>query len=329
MPDHVRAEIRIVYPLSFVPLRGSKPKELIVADTVETELRSVSSAEAPKAFVASGTHSRYQGRLIGGKLYMPAVDRGFSRSLDAPMPFTGFPMGPMEAAHLLYPGNNRQDLKQIASRKTVERPTGLTRVIHDGYEEIRKVTLDVLSRMALVDGALYRQSAPPVYAFEARSEGEWSVEIVDDTQWIQAHYAFGLDRKEDAEAFRERVIARGGMKVHEMSRVRVEGFDPDAVATDECARNASYAVSQVLSSFGNWLHTHSPDLIQIALELSQARGGFNGPAQDPAGVHRLLGDLLEAIPETDKSALRRHIPNAMDAIASARDFVPAPTGLTP
>lgn len=329
MADTVPARIRIVYPISFVPLRGTKPKEIAVADTVEVDIPAVTSSEAPLAFDAFGSHSRYQGRTFGGKLYMPAVIQGLSRMLSAPMPFQGLPMDALQATALLYPGYGHQDLKLLANRKTVERPTGLTRVIHDGYEEVRKITLDALDGLLLVDGGLHRRAAPPVYAFTARNDGEWGLEIVDGTTWFEAHYAFGLDRMDDAAAFRERVVERGGMRIDEMSRVQVGEFDRAAVAIDEAGQNASYAVSQVLSSFGRHLDTHSPDLIRISMEMSRARGGFRGPAKDPAGVHAAIGELLDAIPENDKSSLRRHAVNAMDAISSARDFEPAPIGLTP
>lgn len=320
MSRSVKVDIPIVYPLSFLPLRGTKEKTVVVADRVQVEIPSVGLDEAPLRLDATSGFERYIGREFDGELYMPNGFNGLRIDEDHPRKFEGFYRAG-DVLHHLFPGKARADLHDLAKRNSTERPTGLTRVIHDGHDEVRASTIGAAGNFLLIDGGLFRRRPAPMYAFSPTAESKWSVGLDHGSSWYPRHYGFALNRREDAEAFRERVLERGGVSVESFAEIRIRHLDWETHHVPEVARNASSGVVHVLSSLGNELHRYPPEMIRIAMELSRARGVSGEPAQDPVAINLLLRELEEAIPPKDGLWLRRHIPNALDAIVSSQDFV--------
>lgn len=321
MSSSVKVDIPIAYPLSFMPLRGAKEKSVVIADTVQVDVPSVGTSEAPLVVDVEYGDRRYMGREFDGGLYFPSCEAGIPAAQDAPHPFQGFLNRHENAHHHLFPAGIRRDLYELHRKTPVERPTGLTRVVSDGHDEVRSAAIEAAREFLMIDGALFRRSAPPMIAFLPTAESKWMVQLDSGTSWYPKHYGFALGRIDEAKAFRERVIERGGVNVDGLGVIRIKRLEWATHEQPEAARNASSGVTHVLSSLGNDLYRYPPEMIRLALELSLARGEACRPARDPIAINLLLRELLEAIPAKDGLWLRRHIPNALDAIASSQDFV--------
>lgn len=317
-------EIPFFYEFAFHPLRGTKEKSIVAADGVRAEIREVSFKDAPLRLHAIDGGKRYLGREFEGQFYAPACYGGVNVVLTEPQRFVGFPGRHLDTLELLFPGREQMRLKSLGSRNVAERPTGISRVVRDGHDEVRQAVLDAASRLLLIEDRLYRQALPPKFAFHVRAESHWRTTLDNGGDWWPTSYAFAMDRTEDIKGFRERVEARGGVRVNPVSDVQILMSEWPMGYVPEIGNNAAFSTVSVLQSLGREIYRYPPEMIRIAMEMSKARGEYGEPAKDPLAIRSLLEDMLRALPAKDGLWLRRHIPNAIDAIDSSQDFDRAP-----
>lgn len=322
MPKHVTIQVPVSYPMEFIPLRGAKAREIQVAETLEVKVPVVDRSDVKlriKARSDNDTFDRYEldGRLYG-RVYTSLRLRKAGQFFDPVV--QGRFHDEESVTRALFPGEKYLREVKGTKRVRVERPTGVSRVVLDGHDEVVGEAMAVANALFVMDGDLFRPSSAPVFALQADQETRWD-SMIENAHLIGKHYRVSLDRRDDLESLMERIQTRGGVS---FSRpfYEIERLDWDLSSEKDAANNAFYAVTKVLWGIGTDVARIDHRILKLAAEISEARGSMlDRMPPDPNRIHSALTEIGGLLPPQEYLWLTRNVANALDVIESSRDFV--------
>lgn len=321
----ITVKIPFLYTLTYMPLRGVKPRIAAIQDEVEVSLPSASAADAPIVVEAGDLYYRHDRRSFAGELYGPASDITQTTGAGPTPPGAGgvlqtclintdnvmrtmFPLGAPEALDVDY-------------RRFVEpRPMAIARVVVDNREAAIEALTHRARDLLVVDDMLFRKALPPMHALVQRKDSSWEWTLVDPSSNDFVGFRLGLDRHMEMEAIMARVMRGGGPRV-DTTGIEVERMDADASMIVEAGPNAEAAARMVLSALGKAMADLPFGILEKAAILSRVvQTKPDGAYVDVQSVHAALVAIRDSIPEKQFSQAKRLIGIGLDFIETSREF---------